>query len=739
MVSDRGLWGPGGAFWGKAVMRAKSSVSRGVVVGVLFGAAAGALTLGETAQAGSVLRLRSGEVALGTKVAEKADASRRLFQEEGRLSARRVIRVVQLSRTWTEADSVAFAKAGLQLLRYLPDDAWVVRGTEHALLETSAALDSDARLGELAPEWKVSPELLSVGAPEVTVWVQLYPGVDSSRVELGLRQIASGAVRGQGRAWSVTLAPGQLGALAAVDGVEWIQEAPLLVTFDYQPQDESSPTETPQAPPALTGYESGTRIMGFDAAWERGFLGQGQTVAVADTGVDSGDRATLHPDLKDGLVSGKAIGLGGSSWKDPQGHGTHVAGSVMGRGTASNGAITGGAKGAGLVALGMWSDLLNNLAPPFDVEGLFGPAYTAGARIHTNSWGNPRAMGEYDSLASRVDEYLWKNPEMMVLFAAGNSGEDANQDGRIDPGSVTSPATSKNCLSVGASENLLLEGGIQKKLSELRDGARKWGAGPLKDDKLSDNENGLAAFSSRGPTKDGRIKPEVVAPGTNIVSTRSRVSGASALWGEYDASYVYSGGTSMSTPLVAGAAAVVRQALVQSKGIAQPTGALVKATLIHSAFDLFPGQYGTGEGQELPTPRPNVHEGFGRVDVAQATALSNVTVVDERTGVAGGEVWTTSLRVRETRTRSGASIRATLSYTDAPGSPGAAATLVNDLDLELVDASGKVIAAKADRVNNTEMLELSGVAPGEYKLQVRGVRVAQGKNGKQPFALVMSR
>src|SRR5262249_10882903 len=161
--------------------------------------------------------------------------------------------------------------------------------------------------------------------------------------------------------------------------------------------------------------------------------------------------------------------------------------------------------------------------------------------------------------------------------------------------------------------------GIQNKLGDLRDGSKKWGVEPLKSDTISNNPNGLACFSSRGPTKDGRIKPEIVAPGTNIVSTRSRQPKASPLWGEYDANYVYAGGTSMATPLTAGAAAVVRQYLTQTRGISAPTGAMIKATLMHTATDLFPGQYGMGAGQELPTQRPNIHEGYGRVNVDFAT------------------------------------------------------------------------------------------------------------------------
>src|SRR5690606_3045570 len=100
--------------------------------------------------------------------------------------------------------------------------------------------------------------------------------------------------------------------------------------FDYKVSIEASEAFE-QEPPELTGYESGTRIMRFESAWERGFHGEGQVVAMADTGLDSGDLSTLHADLNT-VISGHAMGYGSVTWEDPHGHGTHVAGSVVGTG-----------------------------------------------------------------------------------------------------------------------------------------------------------------------------------------------------------------------------------------------------------------------------------------------------------------------------------------------------------------------------------------------------------------------
>jgi subtilisin family serine protease len=523
-----------------------------------------------------------------------------------------------------------------------------------------------------------------------------------------------------------------LATIAAIDSVEWIQRQPVFVSMDFKIDAADLTAHAADAPPALTGYESGARLMGLEKAWSRGFDGRGQIACVADTGLDTGSADTLAADFKETFYKGYNSGLGTETWQDSMGHGTHVSGSVAGTGAASGGVLKGGAHGGKLIMEGLWSALLDNLAPGTDFERLIGPAYADGARIHSNSWGSP-TLGQYDTFAARVDEYMWNHPDMLVLFAAGNSGVDANGDGHIDENSIGTPATAKNVLTVGASENQLLVGGIQKPLHELRNGDRDWGAEPIRSDRLSDNPNGIAAFSSRGPTEDGRIKPEIVAPGTNIVSTRSHHPKASPLWGAYNADYAYAGGTSMATPLTAGAATVLRQYLIEARKFAQPSAALVKATLIHTATDLFPGQYGTGAGQELPTRRPNVHEGYGRVNMDEATALDAGTLlVDEKVGVASGESKSYTVQVG-----AGGVLRATMTYMDPPASAAARTALVNDLDVRVVGADGQVFEKK-DRVNNTEMLELSVLARGAYTVLVAGINVPQGKNGKQPFALAVT-
>ncbi len=684
-----------------------------------------ALLASSGVQAGEYLHLKAGRFGLSSNPS---------LIESGATQTSRVF-VIQFKQPISEKDRRWVASQGLQIKRYLPDDALLVRGSVAGARFASTFHPGVRAVVPFASSWKISGEFTSEKAsvsPE-TIMISLFDEADQEAAlsELKIKSSAE-ILQADGRDLIVEMPAAEVTRVAEIDAVEWIQKLPVLITFDYSMEGEISDTPPTPARPALTGHESGTKIMNFDIAWERGYLGQGQVASMADTGVDSGVLATLHMDLKPVVTQGFALGIGATTWDDPQGHGTHVCGSVVGTGVASQEAIRGGAYGAKMLPSGIWSPILNNIAFPSDFNKLFGTTYKEGARIHTNSWGSPRNLGEYEMFASKTDEFIWNNPDMLILFAAGNSGEDANQDGRIDEGSIGSPGTAKNVLTVGASENLLAEGGIQKTLREMRDGDKKWGVEPLASDKLSDNAQGIAAFSSRGPTLDGRTKPEIVAPGTNIISTRSHHPKATTLWGAYDDEYVYAGGTSMSTPLTAGAATVTREYLVKARGIANPSGALVKAALIHTAQDLFPGQYGTGPKQELPKKRPNVHEGYGRVDMSAVTALQAETIlVDEKQGVAAKEERAVSL----TLAKAGMSLRVTMTYADAPAAPSAAKALVNDLDLKVIDPAGKEITL-ADRVNNTEMLELSGLAAGDYRIIVKGVNVPQGKGGRQPYALV---
>ncbi len=648
--------------------------------------------------------------------------------------------LVQFKNKIKAQDKADLSKLGFKIYSYVPDDSLIVRGDAQALKTMQS------KLQQVVPysadyKWIGEKPSLSVFSRNQNE-IFLVKVLDSSRSQTiaeDLKKLSpSVKVEANGSSWLTVRVPQNLiSAVMSHDEIESIESVPQFELMHIVLDDEATPAE--EAPASgdytdLTGYEDGTIVMGFNQVWYNGYTGLNQIVSMADTGLDSGDASQIHSDFSAAINSGKNYAPYGDTWADPMGHGTHVAGSVLSRGVASGGIIRGGAYQAQMVVQGLWSSMFNNLMVPPQLSTLFSEAYESGARVHTNSWGSPRNLGAYDSFSSQVDEFMWNYPEMLIIFAAGNSGVDMDHNGRIDPGSVSSPGTAKNTLTVGASENYVLKGGIQKQIKELRDATTKWGAEPIASSYVSDNVNGVAMFSSRGPTSDGRLKPDVVAPGTNVLSDRSQQQGASELWGAYNQLYTYSGGTSMATPLTAGAAAVVRQYLVETAGFANPSAALVKAVLMSTGTDLYPGQYGEiGEasGQELVKVRPDSNQGYGRVDVYKATIqpLSKI-LIDETEGVALDESkeWTVEVASGETLT-------AMMVYTDAPGAAAAAKALVNDIDLEVIGPAGSY--KLEDRTNNSEMIELKNAFPGTYKIRVSGYNIPQGKEGRQPFALAI--
>ena len=283
--------------------------------------------------------------------------------------------------------------------------------------------------------------------------------------------------------------------------------------------------------------------------------GTGQLVAIADTGIDD-----QHPDFQ-GRITAKIARGRPNDASDPNGHGTHVAGSVLGDGSASNGLLKGTAPKATLFFQSLLDANGDLGGLPVDLNDLFDEAYQAGARIHNNSWG-AATPATYTIDSEEVDEFIHSHPDMLVVIAAGNEGNAATPNksapGFVDWLSIGSPASCKNALTVGASRSDRTDGALSK---------MTWGAGwpgnfpqnPIAQEKISGDPNSLAAFSSRGPCDDRRIKPDLVAPGTDIASTKSSLAPIAHYWGPYPSapqppnpSYAFDGGTSMATPLVSG-------------------------------------------------------------------------------------------------------------------------------------------------------------------------------------------
>ena len=480
-------------------------------------------------------------------------------------------------------------------------------------------------------------------------------------------------------------------------------------------------------------------LMNVTPVWNTNWLGltgRGQIVGHADSGLDTGNLGTMHPDFTN-RVTGYAWGER-SSWSDTDGHGTHTAGSILGNGTAlSNGMYKGVAYEAYLIHQSVANDL-GELVGLGNLNALFTQARNAGARIHSDSW-SAQTGGAYDSTALDTDTFAWNNKDMLFVFGSGNDTADSDFDGVCELGLIGSPAVGKNVLAVGASES-------DRPAGSGGYSAKVYGAGslepyypvyPIHDDLFSTSfdgvHQGMAAFSNRGPTQDGRLKPDVVAPGTDIISCRSSLAASSYYWSVVDARYAFLGGTSMATPLTAGAVALIRQYFVErhAPAVTNPSAALLKATIINGARSLTPGQYGYDQYREIPAgPRPNNVEGWGQVDLANT--LTNLIVYDGIVLTTGAS---TSFPVVVSATNR---LCITAVWTDFPGTVGAAKQLVNDLDVLVITPAGQTNYPNAlqqpDRLNNVEGLDLATAEPGVYTIVLKGYNVP---HGPQPCALVV--
>jgi hypothetical protein len=383
--------------------------------------------------------------------------------------------------------------------------------------------------------------------------------------------------------------------------------------------------------------------------------------------------------------------------------------------------------------------------------------YGGGARVSTNSWGAPVGgtyttdAQTYDGLVRDSQSGTAGNQQMVILFAAGNSGPGAN--------TVGSPGTGKNMITVGASEGVQAFGGA--------DGC---GTG----DGEADSANDIVGFSSRGPTDDSRFKPEIVGPGTHIsgmafVTPTSTGTGTAVATYRADGVcagpggsnwfplsqvwYTASSGTSHSTPALAGGAALVYQQFINNPpylangrtpaGSAPPSPALTKAYLVNSA------RYMTGVSANDNLPSNS--QGMGMMNLGFAFDGTPRAIRDQ----VPGDTFTGSGQVRGftgTIVDNTKPFRVTLAWTDAPGTTTGNA-FVNNLDL-VVSAGGNsylgnvftgassVTGGTADPRNNVESVFIPAGVSGPYTVTVRGVNVAgdgvpnSGTATDQDFALV---
>ena len=627
------------------------------------------------------------------------------------------------------------AAAGVQLIHFVPDDAFIAR-LDQVQVSAIQALPFVRWVGAYEPRHKIDPRLTRSLAhdPAAPLAIRVllrqeYTGEELAVVALHLRAQTGFRTSSLGTLLSGRVEGRRLLELARSAAVLWIEPAPRLRLFD------GVATRIVMGDSDPVGGMAELHKLGFD--------GRGVTVAVADSGLDSGEITDLHPDISGRVDAVFAYG-GLLDASDEHGHGTHCAGIIGGNGATGevddHGFLwgLGIAPGVHLVGQRIFDAAGGFFAPP-TFEQLTRDAVRSGAYVGSNSWGDDTggqydlSAAEFDALVRDADALTPGDQQYVLEFSAGNAGPAAQ--------SVGSPAVAKNVIATGACQNNRFELILYAEGQEV-----------------------MADFSSRGPCDDGRIKPDVVAPGTWIASLRSVFANDNNSWAPISDKYLYEGGTSQAGPHVSGAAAVFVQWYRETHAGITPSPALVKAGLINSADDMgtatIPDPTNTNPGDTTGNtvvgdtgPVPNADEGWGRINLVNLIHSSRrYQLTDQSTELSTDQTW-------EKRVVVGADdqFKVTLVYTDVPALPAAIPALVNDLDLEVVAPDGSLYRGNAiaqgesvagtpegDRINNVEAVHLSLPAAGEWLIRVRAHNVVSDihhrTNGspQQDFALVLS-
>lgn len=675
----------------------RSGPSRGVVVALV--AAHASIACCVSAQ----VVWRSGEVFDARANRSSVDTHRGLATP-ARPSTGHV--VLQLAGAVDEALRSQLQSTGITLLSPLGNDAFFARVHDPAV----EGLDAVVGWASVSPSWKIHPMLTDrlrndvaggvktelvpnkgVASPVIPMYVRLFDDVErDAGIEASIR--ASGATI---ESWVasipvvvVTGPSSAINRLAALDVVQWIEPAlPAMGTSNSQSRVRTG-AETAQASPYnLRG--AGVRVLVYDGGRVLGshadLIGRVEYIDDASTAVT---------------------------------HATHVAGTIAGSGAASSGRYRGMAPEAtilsgSLTIAGAPGWLYTN---PSDLEADYSRAVESGLVLANNSIGTNVASngfdcawyGDYGSVSSLIDSIIrgdaaaTSNTPIPMIWSAGNERGSSRciiaQNSAYH--TVAPPASAKNAIVVGA---------------------------------INANNDTMTAFSSWGPTDDGRIKPDLVGPGCQSDGefgiTSCSVIGETA--------YETFCGTSMAAPAVTGVAALLieqyRRSISATHSVRSST---LKALLVQTAADVGPlgpdYMFGYGSVRALPAIEL-LQSGPGR-SLVEASATQG-----------SGDRWAIEVPA------SSGPMRLTLAWDDAPAVANTGTTLINDLDLVLLDPQGrrffpwKLNPAKpealatrvtVDRVNNVEQIDVDSPLPGRWTVQIRGYRVPVGP---QPFSLVSSR
>ncbi|MCL4296729.1 MAG: S8 family serine peptidase [Anaerolineae bacterium] len=664
-------------------------------------------------------------------------------------------------------------KGQLEIVGYLPNNAYIVWGkAAHEILEEIARANSFIQwLGPYHPAYRLEPSLQQAAATQpvdepVEVTVQFYTTSQTPQ-SLARLQSLSQTVRLIMPVLNFTNITLVLPAGRLVEVANWpdVYNVEPWVTpqlYDER-QDQILAGNISGSNPSGPGYLNWLATKGFTQTGQFNFV-----VDVTDSGIDNGTTAANHFGLYTlgNLVLASRVvynRLEGtphtpSTIQGADGHGNinaHIIAGFNNRTGFPHADGSGFRYGLGMapfVKVGGSVIFDPSLFTSPNFNNLQARAYNDGARISSNSWGASVA-GAYTSSSQAYDALVRDaqpagsvfsaagNQEMVIVFAAGNDGPGANTMG--------APGTGKNVLTVGASENVQAFGGADAS------GIDDTGANSLND---------IIGFSSRGPLDDGRVKPDLVGPGTHISGGAwqqnpldsgngladsafdgSGVSGGvgSIFFPNGQQFYTASSGTSHSTPAIAGGAALLRQYFI-NQGLTPPSPAMSKAYLVNTT------RYLTGvDANDILFSN---NQGMGLMNLGMAfdgvaRFLRDQVFVERFTATGQARSYTGVV------SDPSKPFRVSLAWTDAPGATVGNA-FNNNLNL-IVNVGGNTYRGNvfsgatstpggaADPRNNIENVFLPAGVSGPYTVTVQATNINSdgvpntGGALDQDFALVI--
>ena len=610
-----------------------------------------------------------------------------------------------IRREWVDE----LERNGISAFGYLPNYAMLGRLSPKQR-DLVRSLPGIRWVGPFQPAYKLQYALLDASGFEEIV-IQLMPGETGAAVEEFIKANGGTVVEALTTSFATTVRAGiaasRIPDVARLPEVLWIQKwvAPEICNNQTQWVTQTGWKSAPQPDTALSVRTS----------WLRGVRGQRLILSTTDTGLNMGHDLFRDPSLPvtaPGIwpdhrkVVAFKLYQGASASENPV-HGSHVNGTVAG-----DDSVTGGSSyrdGMAIKGRLYFVDLTSSvggfvigadLTPLWDTvhlgRGL--PDSVRPILQHSGSWGASNSVGDYQLMDATSDAYCWANKDFLNIFAAGNEGGVHR---------IRNPGIAKNILTVGATGN-------------------------------GTASNAIAGFSSRGPTQDNRIKPTVMAPGV-------------ALWSAQPApstnGYMQASGTSMATPAVNGAVGLMRCYLREGY---YPSGTPVPADRIDyiSSALLRSMAIASSDPNVGSYVIPSFDIGWGRVDddsvLYFAGDLRRLVIKDDTAGIGTGEY-----REEQFVVNTAIPLKIALAWTDTAAAPNASPTLVNDLNLEVIDPSGTWYRGNQysggqstpnpgtwDSRNVEECARVNSPATGTWTIRVRGQNVATA--AKQSFAYTIT-